>query len=45
MLFLPARSPEINLIDLMWNMLVGRLKTWDLASPRRQRNAVTLAAR
>jgi transposase len=33
MLWLPTRSPEMNPIELIWNILVQRLRTVDLLSP------------
>lgn len=36
MLFLPARTPEWNPIELVWNILVQRLKTIDLCMLRKK---------
>eukprot|EP00594_Rhizosolenia_setigera_P015463 CAMPEP_0178958698 /NCGR_PEP_ID=MMETSP0789-20121207/11798_1 /TAXON_ID=3005 /ORGANISM="Rhizosolenia setigera, Strain CCMP 1694" /LENGTH=376 /DNA_ID=CAMNT_0020641455 /DNA_START=63 /DNA_END=1193 /DNA_ORIENTATION=+ len=44
LLFLPARSPELNPIELLWNFLVQRLKIYNLGLPRRTGNAVAFAA-
>lgn len=44
LVFLPTRSPELNPTDLMWNVLVQKLKHWDLRGPRPMRGAVARAA-
>ena len=43
-LFLPARSPEWNPIELMWNCLTQRLKYFDLTSLTGSNRVVTAAA-
>lgn len=45
LLFLPARTPEWNPIELVWNTLVQRLKTIPLSILRGiNKDAVALAA-
>ena len=44
MLFLPARAPELNPTDLIWNILVQRLKIVDLCALRQHGRGVVHAA-
>jgi hypothetical protein len=43
-LFLPARAPEWNPIELMWNCLAQRLKYFDLSSITGSHQVVVAAA-
>jgi hypothetical protein len=43
-LFLPARAPEWNPIELMWNCLAQRLKYFDLSSITGSHRVVVAAA-
>ena len=44
-LFLPARAPEWNPIELMWNCLTQRLKFFDLSSLNGTHRVVLAAAK
>jgi hypothetical protein len=44
LIFLPTRSPELNPIELLWHILVARLKNWDLNGPRPYHDAAAYAA-
>jgi hypothetical protein len=44
LVFLPPWSPWLNPIELMWNELVMKLRTWDLSRPRPSGNAAAHVA-
>jgi transposase len=44
LMFLPTRSPELNPIELLWNMLVQRLKMIELARRREHNHALVTAS-
>ncbi len=43
-LFLPTRAPELNPIELLWNIMVQRMKIIDLSSPDGQQRHVAVTA-
>jgi hypothetical protein len=44
LIFLPTRSPELNPIELMWRLLVQKIKSWNLNGPRPFRDAAAMVA-
>ena len=43
-IFLPTRAPELNPIELLWNITVQRMKIIDLSSPDGQQRHVAATA-
>jgi transposase len=43
-IFLPTRAPELNPIELLWNIMVWRMKIIDLSSPDGQQRHVAATA-
>ena len=44
LIFLPARAPKLNPIELLWHTLVQRLKSCDLHGPRSTSHPAAFAA-
>ena len=43
LIYLPTRSPELNPIELLWNTLCQRLKSFELSGTQKDRVATAAA--